>query len=65
MRFELYELDPARFLSARRFVWQAAFKKVQSKIRLLTDIDMLLVVEEGIRRYKKRNMSLYLLICKS
>ena len=46
---EIYELDPAHFLSAPGLTWQACLKKTGVKIGLLTDIDMLLMVEKGIR----------------
>ena len=41
-----YELDPAHFLS---LPWQACLKKTAKELELLTDYDMLLMVEEGIR----------------
>ena len=46
---EIYELDTAKFLSAPGLRWQAALKKTKVKLDLLTDIDMLLMVEKGIR----------------
>ena len=46
---DIYGLDPARFLSAPRLAWQACLKKSEIKLELLTDADMLLMVEEGIR----------------
>ena len=46
---EIYELDPAHFLSAPGLAWQACFKKTKVKLELLTDISMLLMVEKGIR----------------
>ena len=46
---EIYELDPARFLTAPELAWQAVLKKTKLKLYLLTDIDMLLMVEKGIR----------------
>ena len=46
---EIYELDPAHFLSAPGLAWQACLKKTGVKLELLTDIDMLLMVEKGIR----------------
>ena len=60
---EIYELDSAHFLSAPGLAWQAYFKKTNVKLELLTDIDMLLMVERGIRgwichaidRYAKAN----------
>ena len=45
MCFEIYELDPAKFLSAPGLAWQAALKKTKVKLDLLTDIDMLLMVK--------------------
>ena len=43
------ELDPAHFLSLPGLVWQACLKKTNIELELLTDYDMLLMVEEGIR----------------
>ena len=58
-----YELDPAHFLSLTGLAWQACLKKTNIELELLTDCDMLLMVEEGIRggichslhRYAKAN----------
>ena len=44
-----YELDPACFLNAPRLAWQAAVKKTKVKLDILTDINMLLIVEKGIK----------------
>ena len=60
---EIYELDPAHFLSAAGLAWQACLKKTGVKLELLTKNDMLLMVEKGIRgrichaihRYAKAN----------
>ena len=46
---EIYELDPAHFLSAPGLAWQACLKKTRVKLEFLTDIDILLMVEKGIR----------------
>ena len=62
MCIKVYELDPALFLSLPGLAWQACLKKIV-KLELLTDYDMLLMVEEGIRggichsihRYAKAN----------
>ena len=43
-------LIPARFPTAPGLVWEAAFKKSKIKLDLLTDVDMLLMVEKGINR---------------
>ena len=42
---KIYELDPAHFLSTPGLVWQACLKRAKVKLELLTDIDMLLMVE--------------------
>ena len=63
MGLKTYELDRAKFLSPPWLVWQAAFKKTKIKSDLLTDINILLMVEKGIRegiyhpiyRYAKAN----------
>ena len=44
-----YELDPAHFLSLPGLAWQACLMKTNIELELLTDYDMLLMVEEGIR----------------
>ena len=49
MCINIYELDPAKFLSAPGLAWQTALKKTKVKLDLLSDIDMLLMVEKGIR----------------
>ena len=49
MCLEIYELDAAKFLSAPGLAWQAALKNNIVKLDLLTDIDILLMVEEGIK----------------
>ena len=63
MCIKVYEIDPAHFLSAPGLAWQACLKKTAVKLELLTDNDMLLMVEKGIRggichaihRYAKAN----------
>ena len=60
---DTYELDPAHFLSAPGLAGQACLKKTKVKLELLTDNDMLMMVEKGIRggmcnavyRYAKAN----------
>ena len=44
-----YELDQAHFVSLPGLAWQACLKKINVELELLTDYDMLLMVEEGIR----------------
>ena len=41
--------DPAHFLSLPGLAWQACLKKTQVKLELLTNTDMLLMIEAGIR----------------
>ena len=60
---EINELDPSHFLSASELGWKACLRKTGVKLELLTDVDMLLMVEKGIRggichavyRYSKAN----------
>ena len=49
MFIKVYELDPAHFVSLPGLTWQACLKKTNIELELLTDYDMLLMVEEGIR----------------
>ena len=49
MCIEIYELDSPHFLSAPGLAWQACLKKTEVELELLTDADMLLMVEKGIR----------------
>ena len=63
MCLEIYELYPAKFISALGLAWQSTLKKTGVELDLLIDIDMLLIVEKGIRggvcnsihRYTKAN----------
>ena len=63
MCIKVYWIDPAHFLSAPGLAWQASSKKTEVKLELLSDVDMLLMVEKGIRggichaihRYAKAN----------
>ena len=63
MRIKEYELDPAHFLLLPGLAWQACLKKTNIELELLTDYDMLLMIEGGIRggichsihRYAKAN----------
>ena len=49
MYLEIYEFDHAKFLSALGLAWQAAYKMTKVKLDLLTDINIFLMVEKGIR----------------
>ena len=46
---EIYEIDPIYFVSASGLAWQAWLKKTGVKLELITDYDMLLMIEKGIR----------------
>ena len=46
---DIYGLDPSYFLSAPGLAWQACLKKTKVKLDLLTNIDMVLMVEKGTR----------------
>ena len=49
MCLKIHEFNPAKFISASTLSWQGALKKTKVKLDLLTDIDMLLMVEKGNR----------------
>ena len=58
-----YKLDPAHYYTAPGLAWDAALKVTEVKLELLSDMDMLLMGEKGIRggvsmisnRYGKAN----------
>ena len=45
---EIYELDSANFLPALRLVWQACLNMIEIKLELLTNVNILLMVEKEI-----------------
>ena len=49
MFLKIYELDLVCFITAPGLAWQVTLKKTKVKLDLLTNIDMLLTVEKGIR----------------
>ena len=60
---ERYDLDPAHYFSAPGLSWDALLKKTGVELELLTDLDMHLMIERGMRggismvskRYAKAN----------
>ena len=53
---EIYELDPAHFLSALGLAWQPCLKKTGVELELLTDIDCIRGgLCHAIHRYAKSN----------
>ena len=63
MSLDIYGLDPVYFVPAPGLAWQACLKKTEVKLELLTDYDMVLMIEKEIRgdicqarhRYAKAN----------
>ena len=49
MCLDIYGLDPVYFVSAPGLAWQACLKKTEVKLELLTDYDMVLMIEKEIR----------------
>ena len=56
---DAYKLDLAHFLSAQGLAWQACLKKTGVKLELLTDNDILMMVENGIRGRKCNDVYRY------
>ena len=60
---KIYKLDPARFFSTPGLAWQAALKKTKVRLDILTDLNVLLLVQKSITegichsvyRYAKAN----------
>ena len=60
---DIYRLDPVYFVPGPGLAWQACLKKAEVNLKLLTDYDMILMIEKGIRggicqtvhRYAKAN----------
>ena len=48
MCLEICKFDTAKYLSVPGLAWQTALKNTKVKLDLLTDIDMLLMVEKDI-----------------
>ena len=46
---ELNDFNPVHFLSEPGLVWLSCLKKTKVEIKLLADINILLMVEKGIR----------------
>ena len=63
MCVEKYEFDPTYFVFAPGLAWQACLKKTRVKLELITDYEMILMIEKVIRggtcqathRYAKAN----------
>ena len=61
--YQICELDIAHFVSASGLAWQDCLEKTGVTLELLTDLDMLSVLDKGIRgepcqvlyRYAKAN----------
>ena len=63
VRNEDYKLDPAWYYTSPGLSWDALLKKTEIKLGLLSDVDKILFIENGIRggvsmisnRYRKAN----------
>ena len=59
-RIEIYQLDPLYFMSAPGLAWQACLKKTEVKLELITDYDMVVMIEKviGVEFAKQRTGTL-------
>ena len=70
---EIYRLDSSYLSSTPGLAWQACLKKTRVELELITDIDMLLMIEDGVRggmcqsvhRYAKANNKYIKIIIKA
>ena len=49
MAMNYYGLDPTRYIALPSYAWDAMLKQTKIKQELITDMDMCLMVERGIR----------------
>ena len=47
--FDYYELDPCHYFSSSGFSWDAMLKMTGMELELISDIDMHLSIEKGMR----------------
>ena len=50
MCLKIYQLDPAKFVSAPGLAWKTALKNTEVKFELLTDIAMLIIVKKELEQ---------------
>ena len=53
MCIKVYELDSAHVLPPPGSAWKACLKKTEVELELVTNVDMLLMIEKGIRGIHK------------
>ena len=44
-----YQLDPAHYYSSPGFAWDAMLKMAGARLQLLDEVDMILIIESGMR----------------
>lgn len=57
---QAYELDPLHSYTCPGFAWQAMLKETKCRLELLTDIDMILMVEAGVRGGLTQSVTRYI-----
>ena len=65
MCIKIYKLDPGKFLEAPGLACQTTLKRIKVKLDLLTNINMLLMVEKGIEEYVTLFIDMQKVIIKS
>ena len=50
MSLKIFELDPAKFPLPPGLPWQTALKMIKVELKLLTDFDLLLMVEKKLEK---------------
>ena len=59
MCLKIYELDPVYFVSAPGLARQTCLKETEVDLELLTDYDVILMIEKGIRgKFLKQHINI-------
>ena len=58
MMHERFKLNPLSFVTHPSLSWEAAIKTSRMELELLTNVNMILFYEKGIRKSNKNDLSL-------
>ena len=58
MMHERFKLNPLSFVTHPSLSWEAAIKTSRMELKLLTNVNMILFYENGMRKSSKNDLSL-------